>query len=524
MSWARLTSWPPLAYWIALGLAAWIADLGSRWSAEAAEPATAASSPLSARSMEVLGPPSSLPARGGGTGADFESLIELITSTVRPTTWDKVGGPGAISPFPTGVYADPQGVLDRLLRAESVGPLAALYASASPRASQTNPRRVAPLRKVSLPRLEKAVEACLAAGRPLTEEMQSLAGLQRVRYVLAYPESGDLVLAGPAGPWPRASQGRLVGNDGQPVLHLDDLVVLWRLMFGQASRFGCAITPRQEALARLQEYLEQTGRRSLRPQDRRAWGDGLRASVGKQDVQVYGLDRQTRAARILVEADYHMKLVGMGLEEGVPGVESYLDLVKIPPGGSPPPMTVLRWWFTLNYDRVQTSPDRRAFALCGQGAQVLSENELLAAHGTRVHTGQSDDLNRQFAQSFTDQFPALCKKYPIYAELRNIFDLALAGALIRAERLNSQVGWRMGFLGDPAAYRVEPDEAPTEVDSVINHRVVRQVHVLAGVSGGVGADPSPWVAYKAIAVDPERRPAQRDPPGPPLAPDAWWWD
>jgi general secretion pathway protein D len=35
----------------------------------------------------------------GGVQADFESLIELITSTVFPTTWDDVGGPGSITQF-----------------------------------------------------------------------------------------------------------------------------------------------------------------------------------------------------------------------------------------------------------------------------------------------------------------------------------------------------------------------------------------------------------------------------------------
>ena len=35
-----------------------------------------------------------------GGQADYDSLIDLITSTVQPTTWDDVGGPGSISPFP----------------------------------------------------------------------------------------------------------------------------------------------------------------------------------------------------------------------------------------------------------------------------------------------------------------------------------------------------------------------------------------------------------------------------------------
>ena len=34
----------------------------------------------------------------------------------------------------------------------------------------------------------------------------------------------------------------------------------------------------------------------------------------------------------MVEADYRMKLVGMGLEQGVPGVESYLASIELGPG------------------------------------------------------------------------------------------------------------------------------------------------------------------------------------------------
>jgi general secretion pathway protein D len=40
---------------------------------------------------------------GGGVKADFDSLIELITTTVQPTTWDEVGGPGSVAPFETNL-------------------------------------------------------------------------------------------------------------------------------------------------------------------------------------------------------------------------------------------------------------------------------------------------------------------------------------------------------------------------------------------------------------------------------------
>lgn len=465
--------------------------------------------------------------RGGGNEADFESLMELITSTVKPQTWEEVGGPGTIAPFPTGVYIDPAGVLQPLLGNDATGQLAALRHASLPNARHEDARRSSLLRKVSLNRLERAAQLRLAAGKPLTEAMHVLAGLQRVHYVFVYPESGDLVLAGPAGDWQWAAENRIVSADtGLPVVRLDDLVVVLRHAMNSAdAKFGCLITPRQEALARTQAFLNESAKQSIPVGGRPRWLEQLRASVGSQEIEVYGLDPRTRAARVMVEADYRMKLVGMGLEEGVPGVRSYLDLIDVPPGQTPPPMGVLRWWFTLNYDSVVADDERKAFALRGQALQVLSENEKLAADGRRIHTGQSEELNRLFAQSFTQHFDALCKKYPIYAELRNICDLALACTLVHEEKLADKVGWHMTCFGDERAFAVELGPAPREVDTVINHRVVNRVHVVAGVSGGVRIDPGPLVASSAVQADPsgELRRSRGAAPKP-MPVDVWWWD
>jgi general secretion pathway protein D len=40
---------------------------------------------------------------GGGAQADFDTLIELITATIAPTTWDEVGGPGSVAGFDTNL-------------------------------------------------------------------------------------------------------------------------------------------------------------------------------------------------------------------------------------------------------------------------------------------------------------------------------------------------------------------------------------------------------------------------------------
>ena len=471
-----------------------------------------------------------LGGQGGGAMADFDSLIDLIVTTVAPESWDDVGGPGSIAPFPTGVWVDPQGLMRPLVRDDDTGRLAALRASSRPGARHDDVRRTSPLRKVSLPRLEKHVQFLRAAGRPPTQAMQVLAGLERIQYVFVYPQSGDLVLAGPAGDWRTDAESRIVSTrSGAPVVRLDDLVVVLRHMTsGPDARFGCLIKPRQDALARAQTFLAEQVTFN-RPGDRKAWAERLRSTLGTQDIEVYGLDPRTRAARVMIEADYRMKLVGMGLEEGVPGVESYLQLVNLAPGESPPPMDVLRWWFTLDYDALLATEDRGAFAVRGQGVKVLSENEFLTAQGQRVHTGQSEPLNRQFAQSFTDHFEELAQKYPIYAELRNLCDLALVAALMREEDLAGKVGWHMTCFGPEGGYPAELGAAPKTVETVANYRVLRsanKIHTLAGASGGVRVDPSPLVSSDAIETEGNGPLADSHHAATPkeLQPDAWWWD
>jgi hypothetical protein len=280
-------------------------------------------------------------------------------------------------------------------------------------------------------------------------------------------------------------------------------------------------------LAEVQQYLKDTSKSPLRPGQRDTWLKQLRQKLGPQEIDVYGIDPRTRAGLVLVEADYRMKLVGMGLEEGVLDVPSYLDMIQVPPGQAPPPMDVLRWWFTLNYDSIVTSSEHDAFELRGQGVKVLSENEMLDATGGRVHTGKSDALNAQFAQNFTKHFAELSAKYPIYAELQNLCDLALVGALMRSEDLPDKVRWHLLHFGDPQQYQVPLENAPKTVETVINHRIVNKVNIIVGVSGGVRIDPNSLVKPTAIKTD-DYGLLKADRIGAAPKKDEtrqrWWWD
>lgn len=464
-------------------------------------------------------------ARGGGSGADFTQLIDLITATISPQSWDDVGGPGSISGFDGGVYVDPAGLL-RKFPPQTDRSLVAIRSSALAASAGGNPRKKAELRKISLTRLEREVQLLHALGREPDEAMQTLAGLQRIQYVLVYPESGEIVLAGPAGDWRRDAEARFVdAEQGRPVVNLDDLVVSLRAIYGELGRFGCSITPRKDNLAAAQAVNDKWSKQPLKPGQRQKWLDEFRDAVGRQDIEVYGIDPRSRAARVIVEADYRMKLVGIGLEEGTLGVTNYLQTLQ-EKGGAPPPMSVLRWWFTLNYSAVSATEGRDAFELKGPGVKVLSENELLTQLGERQHTGGSDELTSRFAESFTKQFEALAAKYPVYADLRNIFDLALVAAVMKSHDLPGQIGWHMTHFGPQGDYQPEFGVAPKEVESVINHRIIGGKHVVAAVSGGVTADPRALATREAVKTGNTGQMATyRDNSRPHQLPRrAWWWD
>ena len=477
--------------------------------------------------------------QGGGNDADFDSLIDLIISTVAPETWAEAGGGEAeIRPFVSGVYVDAEGTLQRLVpRPDSQ--LVALRREARlgqqpPLAAAGDARRPTQLRCVSLVRLERELARRLTAGEPLDEAMLALAGLRRIEYVFLFPatkdQPGDLAIAGPAGDW-QATEGRLLARNGNAqegaVVRLDDLIEILRHTANGSPNFGCTINPRQKELAEAQSYINAAAAKPLPPgaKQRKKWLEAIRSRVGKQDVEFFDIDPSSRVAQVIIDADHHMKLIGMGLEKGVVGVESYLDSID-PRSGNIPAFGVMRWWFAMNYAAVRGTESKDGFQIVGPGAKVLSENQLLTEQGQRVPTGKSDELTAQFAASFTTHFATLCKKYPVYSELRNVFDLALVTTLMHDQQLFQRAGWTPSLFTDSGSLPLPRYRTPKTVETVANHRLINRSQIVAGVSGGVSVAPRRVLQTKSQPAGNAYGPLTRHDGQPPadLAATAWWWD
>ncbi|HQU41832.1 MAG TPA: DUF1598 domain-containing protein, partial [Pirellulales bacterium] len=229
-------------------------------------------------------------------------------------------------------------------------------------------KQASKLRKISLRGLAELLGG-LKDKAALPDEVRFLAGLQRIEYVMVYPELNDIVLVGFGEGWKVDERGNVVGvTTGRPVMEIDDLVVALRTA-GEAARGGiqCSIDPTQEGLARIQQMAPQFAIPNLDP---RVVGPEVERALGPQTISFHGIPPTSRFAHILLAADFRMKRLAMKFEPTpVRGLPSYLDMIK----GRMHAMNMLpRWWLTTNYDPLLTDNDGLAWQLRGPGVKAMT--------------------------------------------------------------------------------------------------------------------------------------------------------
>ena len=470
---------------------------------------------------------------GGGNFANpgplMQMIMDLTGGAATGAPWRDVDGEGGTMSYDqNGVRVDPNGILLRSAVVDQNGRLAALGQAARDASINSDMAQPSKLRWVSLARLEKAVAERLQEGQPVLETMRHMAGLHHIQYVVIVPEEKDILIGGPAEGWRYTATGSVVGKEsGHPTLYLDDLVTVLRTFSAQGTGlFGCSINPRKEGLRAVKEYVEASQAKGAVPPEgmKRFLGD-IQKRMGLQDLEIFGVPANSRVAKVLVTADYRMKLIGIDRLEAIPEIPSVFDLLPKFSGKEPPALDALRWWLTMKYDAIAHSPDRNVYEIQGSSVLVLSEDQIVQADGERIQTGQASPVNTAFAKNFTEHYQELAKKDLVFAELQNIFDLGMVAALVQSERLSQRAGWEPGVFDVEGRYRPAVMATAKTVDSVINHRIYRGKDIVVQVAGGVRADVLNTARDKNLRKESGEldqvaqlaRPSQ-------LPEGRWWWD
>jgi hypothetical protein len=352
--------------------------------------------------------------------------------------------------------------------------------------------------------------------KELPEAVKYLAGIQRVQYVLVYPDQQDIVLAGPGEGWKGNEQGHVVGvTTGRPVVLLDDLLVALRSADSARTGQGISVSiePTDEGRRNFQQFMSQ-----FRSFDPRAVA-GLAEAMGNQQVLLSGVPETSHIARILVAADFHMKCMAMKLtESGMKDLPSYLDLLKAK--RRTPTSATPRWWMACNYEPLARSEDRLAWQLRGPGVKVLYENDFVDKDGTARKTGKQDPLAREWAERMTRTYEELCLQNPVFGELRNVMDVCVVAALIKKENLTSLAGCPLpAVFAGQSPVGCDKLNAAKSTATLCSHIQIGKNHVITA-SGGVDLDS--WAVAAKSEVDQQVKQTHAKAVAP--ARSGWWWN
>ncbi len=156
----------------------------------------------------------------------------------------------------------------------------------------------------------------------------------------------------------------------------------------------------------MQQFLASV-RGRVQPSDAQRLAAGLKQNLGLQTVTIKGIPTSTHFARVLVEADYRMKLIGIGLERLPIRMPSYVDRAN---PNSVAANALERWYFQPNYDGVAVSEDGLAMKINERGVQLVGANERVANGGTRVAAGRVNKASQAFCQDFTKSYPLIAER------------------------------------------------------------------------------------------------------------------
>jgi len=293
---------------------------------------------------------------------------------------------------------------------------------------------------MSLRVLSTKAADCLSSRASVPRDLATLCGITRFESFLVDEGSRDVILI-----------GKPIGG-GSP-LHLDELVVAMRSIWrGGTEAVSCSLDPRRENVLAIQQTNSQYGKVQTPEQGNRMIQQ-VKSSWGPQLVRVGGVPKDSRYAHIMIDADYHMKKVSLGVLK-ISGVNSYLDMKvsdakeriaqgedKIASG-----MSFNRFWFSVEKEYPAFTEDEGIVWLKACPIVLFTEQQMGASSGELFDVDEDDPIAMSYAKSFSDAFPRLADQVAPYADLRNIYFLKAVLESMRFRQAAERAGLHMDVL------------------------------------------------------------------------------
>jgi hypothetical protein len=321
----------------------------------------------------------------------------------------------------------------------------------------------------------------------VTPEVLSLGGMTNIDGLVLDDANKDAVLFGTSG------KG--------PTLHLDDFVVALQNCMSHNLPPGCSIDPHFASIEHIQKIWKEIYEVASPTQVDTILKEQLEEVERElQNVRVFGVPRNTRFTKIIVDADYHAKRVVNGTAS--PGIEGFRSLVDIAlqkvrkdidQGKQPSiPTLMSRFWFTPGTVRLSRDESETTVLLDQCEVKLLTEKTFFTKQGQLVGAGYEETFAQQFAEEFTKRYDEIAEAIPIYAELKSLFRLvAIAKALDYARAFDSILRDFSHFIRD---YRLNTVQVPDSLSGII--------HVTKAVTSVDQGELYLWfMCYGGVSID-----------------------
>jgi hypothetical protein len=382
-----------------------------------------------------------------------------------------------------GVAISTEGVL----AVRETAPANALNPATRKAGNAADPRTV----YVSLPRVLAAWKAARDAHADPPEDVRTLKGLTRIQYVFVYPAEHDIVLAGASEPLRTDNPLEPVGTaSGRPAVQLEDLIAAIRAVSAppaDAPRrggprrdfYGCSLDPPDNHKTLWDDTLKKFGN-GPRP----ALVAELKKVLGPQQVRIFGVAPDSRAALVMLAADYRLKRISMGLES-FPAVGNAMGAQE----------AMARLWFEPAYEPLRVTADGTGYEFRGPRLKVLAGAQVFAAGG-------AGPAQVQFAAKFSAKVDDIAAKVDAVADLQNVTDCFMVAALLRQDGLPEKAGLDLAWLHDAAAYPLQKLPVPKTAETVVH--IQGNAIAQGGVAMGLAAFTSVERRQEPLGLAPQR--------------------
>jgi hypothetical protein len=276
--------------------------------------------------------------------------------------------------------------------------------------------------------------------KKIIRQIQSVGGITRICGFVFDEKTNEVILHG-------------IAENGVPEMTFDDFVVILRnvwLKYAQRTDNtitytypGCSIDPDPDVLGKLRTLEAEIMGLNDTQQVEKVVKKWMQTCKEPQAVRVLGMPFNCNVAKVLVDADYHMKRVTDGTDSlGIPGLESYSSMMledakRCALSGKPLSVvsTSNRFWFYPGNLVVEKKDNSYLLTDC----EVILLTELQYARQSE-NNAFVDRYAERFAADFTALFDQIADKRPIYRQLEQEFQLVAVAKAIYEERSGSIYG------------------------------------------------------------------------------------